>query len=126
MAFGVTEPVRTPAPEFAFVPACAQTGVIRCGELQRGAGVIPGGVHDLHAEHITEIPQAPVEFRREQFDAAQVGDVVDWFVRVRAHRRPGPREALSKPCRMGTLQRKWNFPGKLPARTGKPETTSNP
>jgi hypothetical protein len=34
-------------------------------------------VDDLHPEHVGEVPEAPVERRRKEFDAAEVRDVVE-------------------------------------------------
>jgi len=40
---------------------------------------LPVDVHDLHAEHVLEVPQAPVELGGEQLDAAEMRDVLDPF-----------------------------------------------
>jgi hypothetical protein len=36
-------------------------------------------VHDLHPEQLLEIPARAVELGREEFDPAQMGDVLDSF-----------------------------------------------
>ena len=68
---------------------------LRRGQLEGRGGVVAiaaqigrllGLVRDLHAEQVAEEPQALLELRREQFDGAQMRDVVNGF-RLRRHGR---------------------------------------
>src|SRR5574342_965306 len=70
----------------------ADTRCFPFGELQGACRVVaipaevhrlPGAMHDLHAEHVAEIPEAPVGLRSEQLDASQMCDVLNSFRPVR-------------------------------------------